>query len=262
MKVLVLGAGELASCTAHRLFRAGFTVVMTEISEPLAVRRAVSFCSAVWDNEIVVEGVCGRLWKSGQQLPDSLDHIAVVVDPEAGILPTWRPEVLVDARLLKCSGATSVTQAPLVISLGPGAVCGVDAHFVVETNRGHDLGRLLENGSAAPDTGVPGAMAGITTGRVLRAPCAGKVRGGRPIGELLQAGDLVAWVDENPVRTGVPGVLRGILHDGLQVTQNIKLGDVDPRGEVSACFTLSDKGRTISGAVLEAIMCRFRLINR
>ncbi len=262
MKVLVLGAGELASSTAHRLFRAGFTVAMTEISEPLAVRRAVSFCSAVWDDEIVVEGVCARRWESGQQLPNSLDHIAVVVDPEAKILTTWQPDVLVDARLLKCSGATSVAQAPLVISLGPGAVCGVDAHLVVETNRGHDLGRLLETGSAAPDTGVPGAIAGVTSGRVLRAPCVGRVHDGRPIGELLQVGDLVAWVGEEPVRTGIAGVLRGVLHDGVQVTRNLKLGDVDPRGEVRACFTLSDKGRTISGAVLEAIMNHCRLISR
>ncbi len=262
MKVLVLGAGELASSTAHRLFRAGFTVAMTEISEPLAVRRAVSFCSAVWDREIVVEGVSGRRWESEQQLPDSLDHIAVVVDHEAKILVTWRPDVLVDARLLKCSGATSITQAPLVISLGPGAVCGFDAHLVVETNRGHDLGRLLETGSAAPDTGVPGAIAGVTSGRVLRAPCVGRVKDGRPIGELLQVGDMVAWVGEEPVRTGIAGVLRGILHDGVQVTRNLKLGDVDPRGEVRACFTLSDKGRTISGAVLEAIMNRCGLISR
>lgn len=262
MKVLILGAGELASSTAHRLFRTGFDVAMTEVSEPLAVRRGVSFCSAVWDGEIVVEGVRGRRWEPGEPLPDKRDHVAVVVDPEATLLATWRPDVLIDARLLKCQAATSVAQAPLVISLGPGAVCGRDAHVIVETHRGHDLGRLIEAGSAAPDTGIPGAIGGLTAERVLRAPAAGRVRGVRVIGDLLQAGDLVAWVGEEPVRTRVAGVLRGILHDGLMVTPNLKLADVDPRGEVRACFTLSDKSRTISGAVLEAMLNRFRLVDR
>ncbi len=262
MKVLMLGAGELASAAAHRLFRAGFDVAMTDVNEPLAIRRAVSFCTAIWDGEIVVEGVRGRLWSPGEPPPAALDHVAVVVDPEARTVNTWRPDVLVDARLLKRAGATSVTQAPLVISLGPGAVCGRDAHLVVETHRGHDLGRLIETGSASADTGVPGAIAGATSERVLRAPAAGRVRGVRVIGDMVQAGDLVAWVDEVPVRTNIAGVLRGILHDGVAVTLNTKLGDVDPRGEVRACFTLSDKSRTISGAVLEAILNRFPLVGR
>lgn len=262
MKVLILGAGELASAAAHRLFRAGFTVAMTEVGEPLAIRRAVSFCSAVWDGEIEVEGVRGRRREPGVPLPDKFDHVAVVVDPEATLLASWHPEVLVDARLLKRPNATSTAQAPLVVSLGPGAICGRDAHLVVETHRGHDLGRLIETGSASADTGVPGAIAGATAERVLRAPAAGRVRGVRVIGDLVQAGDLVAWVDEEPVRTKIAGVLRGILHDGVAVTSDTKLADVDPRGEIRACFTLSDKSRTISGTVLEAILNRFPLVDR
>lgn len=262
MKVLILGAGELASATAHRLFRAGFDVALTEMNEPLAIRRAVCFCSTVWDGEIVVEGVRGRLWKPGMPPPPPRDHVAVVVDPEASMVGTWHPDVLVDARLLKRQGATTVAQAPLVISLGPGAVCGRDAHLVVETHRGHDLGRLIETGSASADTGIPGAIAGATAERVLRAPAAGRVRGVRVIGDLVQAGDLVAWVDEEPVRAKIAGVLRGILHDNVVVTLNTKLADVDPRGEIRACFTLSDKSRTISGAVLEAILNRFSLVGR
>ncbi|HEY3448260.1 MAG TPA: selenium-dependent molybdenum cofactor biosynthesis protein YqeB [Myxococcales bacterium] len=258
MKVLILGAGEHASCTAHRLFRVGFDVAMTEVSEPLAVRRAVSFCSAVWDGEIVVEGVRGRRWELGETLPSPLDHVAVFVDPEATLVGTWHPEVLVDARLLKRPGASSVTQAPLVISLGPGAVCGREAHVIIETNRGHDLGRLIEEGGAAPDTGIPGPIGGFAAERVLRAPAAGPVRGARVIGDLLKAGDVVAWVGEEPVRTSIAGVLRGILHDGVVATPHVKLADVDPRGEVRACFTLSDKSRTISGGVLEAVLRRFR----
>lgn len=262
MKVLILGAGEHASGTAHRLFRAGFDVAMTEVREPLAVRRAVAFCSAVWDGETVVEGVRGRRWALGQSLPTPLDHVAVFVDAEARLIDTWHPDVLVDARLLKVPGATSIAQAPLVISLGPGAVCGCEAHVVIETNRGHDLGRVIEVGSAAPNTGVPGAIAGHAAERVLRAPVAGTVRGVKVIGDLVSEGDWVALVDSEPVRTRIAGVLRGILHDGVNAEPGMKLGDVDPRGEVRACFTLSDKTRTISGGVLEAILSRTRAEGR
>ena len=260
MKVLILGAGEMASSTAHRLFRSGFEVTMTEVSQPLAVRRAISFCSAVWDGETVVEGVRGCLLAGGTPVPGR-DHVSVVVDPEAAILNELKPDVLIDARLLKCPGATSVNQAPLVISFGPGAVCGVDAHLVVETNRGHDLGRLIETGSAAADTGVPGSIGGVTAGRVLRAPCTGIVRGVRKIGDVVRAGEVVAMVGEEPVKASIAGVLRGILHDGVMATPGLKLADVDPRGEVRACFTITDKSRTISGAVLEAILHRFPLVH-
>jgi xanthine dehydrogenase accessory factor len=260
MKVLIIGAGELASSTAHRLFRCGFDVAMTEVKEPLAVRRTVSFCSVIWDGQITVEGVPGRLWELGGTLRTPLDHIAVFVDPELTLLATWQPDVLVDARLLKSAGMTSVAQAPLVVSLGPGAVCGCEAHVIVETNRGHDLGRLIEEGSAAPDTGIPGPIGGVTAKRVLRAPAEGRVRSVLRIGDMVAAGDLVAWVGEEPVRSSIPGVLRGIVHDGVMATPNLKLADVDPRGDVSACSTLSDKSRTVSGAVLEAISNRFPLV--
>ncbi len=257
MKILIIGAGELASSTAHRLFRSGFDVAMTEVSEPLAVRRSISFCTVVWDGQTTVEGVPGRLWQLGEELPTPLDHVAVFVDPALTLLATWQPDVLVDARILKRPGGTSVGQAPLVISLGPGAVCGREAHVIVETIRGHDLGRLIEEGGAVPDTGIPGPIGGETAKRVLRAPVAGPVRSVLNIGDMVAAGDLVAWVGEHPVRSNIAGVLRGIVRDGARATANLKLADVDPRGDVQACTTLSDKGRTISGAVLEAISNRF-----
>lgn len=258
MKVLILGAGELASSVAHRLFRSGgFDVAMTEVPEPLAARRTVSFCRAVWEGETAVEGVPGRCWELGDVLPEPLDHVAVIVDPQSTMVTAWRPNVLVDARLLKRPGATSVAQAPLVVGLGPGPLCGREAHVVVETHRGHDLGRLIEVGSAAPDTGIPGAIGGVTAERVLRAPAAGRVRSALNIGEMVKADDLVAWVGEHPVRSPIAGVLRGLVHDGVMVAGNVKLGDVDPRGDVRACFTLSDKSRAISGAVLEAILGHF-----
>lgn len=260
MKVLILGAGEHASSTACRLFRCGFHVVMTEVAQPLAVRRAVSFCSAVWDGEAKVEGVTGRRWSLLQELPASLDHVAVVVDPSASLVARWQPQVVVDARLLKRAGATSVDMAPLVISLGPGAVCGREAHVVVETDRGHDLGRLIYEGGAAPDTGIPGPVGGVAAERVLRAPVAGVVRAVHAIGDLVKAGEVVAWVGEQPVTARISGVLRGLVHDGVDVSANLKLGDVDPRGVPQACFTISDKSRNISGSVLEAILVRFELV--
>ncbi len=263
MRVLILGAGELASSVAHRLFRCGgFAVAMTEVHAPQAVPGTVSFCRAVGVGEATVEGVPGRRRELGDPLDARLDHVAVFVDPESTLISSWRPEVLVDARLLKRAGATSIQQAPMVISLGPGAVCGREAHVIVETNRGHDLGRLIEEGGAAPDSGIPGPIGGIAAERVLRAPAAGRIRGAVEIGAMVEAGDLVARVGEHPVRTPISGVLRGIVRDGVQVTANLKLGDVDPRGDPRACFTLSDKSRTISGAVLEAILARFSLVSR
>ncbi len=260
MKVLIIGAGELASSTAHRLVRCGFRVVMTEIAEPLAVRRTVAFCSAVFDGTITVEGILGRHYASAQDLPTNRAEVAVIVDPELTLVSSWQPDVLVDARLLKQPGATSMAQASLVISLGPGARCGREAHVVIETHRGHDLGRIITTGGAAPDTGIPGAIGGVTGQRVLRAPLAGQIRTLREIGDQVVAGEVVALVSGTPVPASIDGVLRGVVHDGVQVTRNLKVGDIDPRGDRDACFTLSDKSRTISGAVLEAILHRFQLV--
>ena len=260
MKVVILGAGEMASGTACRLFRCGISVAMTEVAQPMAVRRAVSFCEAVWDREAVVEGVIGRLWSDNLVVPDKLDHVAVFIDPKAALVGSWLPDVVVDARLLKTEGVTSVDMAPLVVSLGPGAVAGRDAHVVVETNRGHDLGRLIYVGSAAADTGVPGEIGGFTAQRVLRSPASGPVRCLRRIGDCLAANEPVASVAGVEVTTAIAGVLRGILHDGVMASKGMKLGDVDPRGIPDACFTVSDKSRNIAGSVLEAILRRYPVV--
>jgi xanthine dehydrogenase accessory factor len=260
LKVLIRGAGEHASATAHRLFQCGMRVAMTEVAQPTAVRRAVSFCTAVFDGTCEVEGVPGRLrsldaW--GELDRGELDHVPVFVDPEGRLVERWRPDVLVDARILKRSEGNSLGLAPLVIGLGPGLLAGQDVHAVVETLRGHDLGRIIREGTSAPDTGTPGPVAGHTTGRVLRAPCAGVVEAVLDIGASVNAGDVVCTVAEKPVRAAIPGVLRGIVHPGVEVCAGLKVGDVDPRGERRFCFTISDKARTISGSVLEAILTRF-----
>lgn len=253
--VLVKGAGEHATGAAHRLFRCGFRVVMTELERPTAVRLRVSFCTAVYEGAIEVEGVPAR----GYALEDfaGIDgsHVPVVVDPECTLL-RLKPDVVLDARILKRNADTRIDQAPLVIGYGPGLQVGRDVHYAVETNRGHDLGRILTEGEAAPDTGVPGVLGGHGRARVLRAPGAGVFTCVRTIGDLVEEGELVASVGGVAVRAGVGGVLRGHAYPGSPVQAGQKVGDVDPRGVVEACRTLSDKARTLSGAVLELVCSR------
>ncbi|HNX49596.1 MAG TPA: selenium-dependent molybdenum cofactor biosynthesis protein YqeB [Thermoanaerobaculaceae bacterium] len=260
LNVLVRGAGEHASATAHRLFRCGLRVVMTEVQHPTAVRRAVSFCTAVFDGTCAVEDVPGRLWNlvEWEELGRrDLDHVPVFVDPEGRLVEGWRPDVIVDARILKRNDGNSLEQAPLVIGLGPGLLAGQDVHLVIETLRGHDLGRIIRSGYGAADTGVPGPIAGHTAERVLRAPCAGTLETRLEIGQLVHAGDVVCTVAGQPVQATISGMLRGVVHGGIEVPANLKVGDVDPRGEPAFCFTISDKARTIAGSVLEAILSRF-----
>jgi xanthine dehydrogenase accessory factor len=260
LKVLIRGAGEHASATAHRLFRCGMRVAMTEVERPTAVRRTVSFCTAVFDGACAVEGVPGRLWSLGdwEELEQrDLDHVPVFVDSEGVLVGRFRPHAIVDARILKRNEGNSLEQAPLVIGLGPGLLAGRDVHVVIETRRGHDLGRIIREGSSAPDTGIPGPIAGYTTERVLRAPCAGVLETLMAIGHPVNAGDVVCTVGGQPVEAAISGVLRGLVHAGVEVPAKLKVGDVDPRGDPAFCFSISDKARTISGSVLEAILCRF-----
>jgi xanthine dehydrogenase accessory factor len=258
-RVLIKGAGEHATGVAHRLHRCGLPVVMTEIPEPTAVRLAVCFARAVHEGECEVEGVRATRWaldEAGRLDAHSFDSIPVFVDPSASVRRVLRPEVIVDARLLKRNLDNSVQDAALVVGLGPGLFAGRDVHLVVETQRGHDLGRLLEWGEASADTGVPGEIGGYSRERVLRAPTEGLVAACRPVGSHVAVGEIVCRVGSEPVRSAIPGVLRGMVREGIRVPAGLKIGDVDPRGRVEACFTLSDKTRTLSGAVLEAVIRR------
>ncbi len=255
-KVLVKGAGEQASAVGHRLFRAGYRVVMTDLAQPTAIRRTVSFCSAIYEGGIEIEGVRGRLHalEAVPALPaGSWDHVVVCVDPEARLVQRWRPDVIVDARILKRSLDNSPADAGLVIGLGPGFEAGHHVHFVVETHRGHDLGRVIAYGASQDDTGEPGDIGGFTHERLLRAPAEGVFETAHAIGETLAVDDIVAVVAGVPVRARVAGTLRGLLWPGLAVTAGQKVGDVDPRGDARMCRTLSDKARTISGGVLELV---------
>ncbi len=259
--VVVKGGGDLATGVVHRLHRAGMTVVVTELAQPTVIRRAVAVASAVFEGQVEVEGLTARLVESDQDPKGfkskplgSWGQVPVVIDPRGEVIARLRPTVVVDAIMAKRNTGTSITDAPIVIGLGPGFTAGVDVHAVIETNRGHYLGRVILSGSAEPHTGVPGMTAGFTTERVIRAPCEGILVGRRRIGDPVGAGEAVASVAGEPVVANISGVLRGLLADGLPVRAGMKVGDVDPRGVRAHCFTISDKARAIGGGVLEAIL--------
>jgi xanthine dehydrogenase accessory factor len=256
MKVLVRGGGDIASGVVWRLHQSGFMVAITEIDQPTAVRRAVSFCEAVYDKETEVEGIKAVRVHSVQGIFDvwGKKWIPVLVDPNAESRHELQPHVLVDAILAKKNMGTRMNHAPLVIALGPGFNAGKDAHYVVETNRGHRLGRLLASGSAEPNTAVPGPVLGVTEKRVLRAPADGLLESTKKIGELLHKGEVVGKVKDQEVRSEIEGVLRGLIRPGIQITKGLKIGDIDPRAEISACFTVSEKALAVAGGVLEGIL--------
>lgn len=254
--VVIKGGGDLASGVAHRLHQAGFQVIITEIARPTVIRRTVAFASAVYDNKVTVEGVTARLVDEAAAAlaVTRQGDIAVIVDPRAEIIKAVKPEIVVDAILAKTNLGTTKDDASIVIALGPGFCAGRDVHAVVETKRGHFLGRVIWQGEAAANTGVPGLIEGYGAERVLRAPADGIFQVCRAIGDLVAAGETVATVDGIPMKATINGVLRGLLHDGLQVSKGMKAGDVDPRGQRDHCFTISDKARAIAGGVLEAIL--------
>jgi xanthine dehydrogenase accessory factor len=256
INVLVKGGGDLASGVIHRLHQAGMQVIVTELPQPTVVRRAVAFGAAMYADVVEIEGAIGRRVGSMDEALLSLQkrEVPVLADPEGKIVSEWRPDVLVDGIMAKRNIGTRITDAPIVIGLGPGFVAGVDVHAVIETKRGHHLGRVILQGSAAPDTGIPGEVMGHGTDRVLRAPCEGILRGHRRIGDQVEGGDIVAHVSGSPVVACIGGVIRGLLADGLAVREGMKVGDVDPRGVKDHCFTISDKARAIGGGVLEAIL--------
>ena len=256
-KVLIKGAGEQASATAHRLFRCGYRVLMTDLERPTAIRRTVSFCSAIYHGEIEIEGVKGVRWRPedvGTRAGQEWDHIPVCVDPQSRLVARWRPDVVVDARILKTNLDNRRSDAGLVIGLGPGLEAGRDVHFVVETMRGHDLGRIIASGFSQRDSGEPGEIGGYTRERLVRAPVGGVFESRHTIGDLLAAGDVIGGVAGVEMKAEIGGVLRGLLYPGLEVTAGFKVADVDPRGEPALCRTLSDKARTISGSVLEIVV--------
>ena len=256
MLVVIKGAGDLASGIALRLHRSNIDVVMTELPVPLAVRRTVAFSEAVRLGSTVVEDVKAEKAESAEDARDCLARgvIPVLTDPEAEIIKVMKPEVVVDAILAKRNTGTTPDDAKLVIGVGPGFTAGVDCHAVVETKRGHTLGRVIWKGSAIPNTGVPGNVGGQTIRRLIKAPVGGIFHPEKKIGDIVKEGDRVANVDGIPVYVQTGGKIRGMLQDGVPVTKGMKSGDVDPRGASVDHMTVSDKALSIGGGVLEAIL--------
>lgn len=257
MRIVIRGAGEMATGCAYRLHYSGFfNILMTEIEKPLAVRRSVSFCEAVYEHSWTVEDIRAERIDSVEAAQDLWQQrtLPTLVDPDATCKAIVKPHVLVDAILAKRNIGTSITDAPLVIALGPGFCAGKDAHYVIETNRGHDLGRIICEGYASPNTGVPGTIGGHSALRVLRAPTNGVFESDLEIGAQVQEGQVVGDVNGMPVKAELTGLLRGLIRPGTVVTDKLKIGDIDPRGDTSYCSRISEKACAIGGAVLAAIM--------
>ncbi|GHV11208.1 molybdenum hydroxylase [Spirochaetia bacterium] len=260
MLVLIKGAGDLASGIALRLHHARFDVVMTDIAYPTAVRRTVAFCQAIIDGKTMVEDITAVLAKNTKEIKSALDQkmIPVLVDPDARMVQELTPEILVDAIMAKKNLGTKINDAPVVIAIGPGFTAGADCYAVIETKRGHTLGRVItasdSEPNAIPNTGIPGDINGFTTERLIRAPADGVFEGKVNIGDRVQKGDLVGMTAGRPVRAEIDGIVRGLLPSGIPVTAGMKSGDIDPRCEKFHCFTVSDKALSIAGGVLEAIL--------
>ncbi|MEN6617192.1 MAG: selenium-dependent molybdenum cofactor biosynthesis protein YqeB [Syntrophorhabdus sp.] len=259
LSILIKGAGEMASGIAHRLHRAGIPrIVMLEIERPLCVRRFVSFCEAVQDGSATVEGITARrvaaiadiaaTWEAGE--------IPVMIDPEWTSIKALSPDAIVDAVMAKRNLGTQKSEAGFVIGVGPGFTAPRDVHAVIESNRGHDLGRVIYDGCAEPYTGVPGEIKGLAKERVLRAPEDGQVRHVARLGDEVKKDELILYVNTAEVRSPFDGILRGLIRE-INVNKNEKIGDVDPRARKEFCYTISEKARAIGGGVLEAILHEF-----
>ncbi|MDJ0953175.1 MAG: selenium-dependent molybdenum cofactor biosynthesis protein YqeB [Acidimicrobiia bacterium] len=253
--IVVRGGGDLATGAIYRLQRAGFPIVVLELEQPLAIRRTVSVASAVLEDRALIEDIDAmRIDDIEEALEVARSGaIPVLVSPTLIQLP-WEPSVVVDARIAKHNIDTTINDAPFVVGLGPGFNAGVDCHAVVETMRGHYLGRVIWDGEATPNTGEPGVIGGKSGERVVRAPTFGVLSWKVNIGDLVAAGDVLGDINGVPIRSRIGGVVRGLLAPGYEVEWNWKLADIDPRCDTSACFEISDKALAIGGGVVEAVL--------
>lgn len=271
-KILIIcrGGGDLATGIVHRLFRAGFPVLVLETDSPAAIRRQVSFSEAVYDGTATVEGVTAERIASANRA--SVNHVLeegrvpLLVDPEGSSIPLLKPDIVVDAMIAKKNLGTAKEMAPLVIGVGPGFTAGEDVDLVVESMRGHNLARIFTTGSALPNTGIPGNIGGFTKERVLHAEAAGYMKNIRQIGDIVEKGEEIARIYEKMTEDGtfsgsyvsveasISGIIRGLIREGYHFQKGFKIADIDPReSELANCFTISDKARSIGGSVLEAV---------
>lgn len=262
--VIIRGGGDLGTGVAARLHRCGFAVVVLEIDRPLAVRRLVALAEAVYATEVEIEDIKGRKVERVDQVAEALaaGYVAVMVDPLAESREALMPVALVDGRMRKVAPEIGKDAAPFVVGLGPGFEAGVNCHAVVETQRGHHMGRVIWTGKATPDSRVPEPVTGFDVDRVLRSPAEGVLRSLAALGDVVQRGQVLARVERAEVTAPFDGVLRGMIHDGLPVWRGDKIGDVDPRKEPAYCRQISDKSLAVGGGVLEALLSQTEIRHR
>ncbi|MGM0471111.1 MAG: selenium-dependent molybdenum cofactor biosynthesis protein YqeB [Bacillota bacterium] len=256
IEVVVRGAGDLATGVIYNLYQAGFRVVATEIENPMVVRRTVSFAEAIYQGKYSVEDVTAQRIEDYTEVEAvwQQDHLPIIVDPKAEIIDELKPQVVVDATMAKRNLGTQIDDAPLVIALGPGFSAGDDVDAVIETNRGHDLGRIITSGRAEANTGVPGNIEGYTSQRVIRNSTAGIFTSPHKIGDRIKQGEVFGYVGDEVIKSKLTGRIRGLLKTETPVEPETKLGDVDPRDKTDHCYKISDKARAIGGAVVTAIL--------
>ncbi len=266
MWIVIRGGGDLASGVAMRLYRSGLRVLITELAQPLVVRRTVSFAEAVYEGQMQVEGVTGQRVDNLSQALQAAQQgvIPVLVDAQGEVIDALcRSEAgrlaIVDARMLKRPPERSDVDAAFVVGLGPGFIAGQNCHAVIETQRGHLLGRVIWQGESTSDTGIPESVAGHSSDRVLRAPLDGLLTDHAEIGEHVHPGQVIAEVAGQPIYAPFRGVLRGLLRSGLAVQVGVKIGDVDPRDDPQYCYLISDKSLAVGGGVLEALFSQANL---
>lgn len=255
--VVVRGGGDIATGTIYKLFQSGFSVVVLEIEKPSTIRCLAAFSQAIYQERCTVEGVSCRKATTWQQAKKWMTQgeIPILVDPQAELLKKIKPFVLVDAILAKKNLGTNRLMAPITVALGPGFEAGKDVDVVIETMRGHHLGRVITSGFAIPDTKIPGEIGGYTKERVIYAPVSGVLKAEKQIADIVNKDDLIAMIEDTPVLASISGVLRGLICPGYQVKAGLKIADIDPRiAEQENCYTISDKARCIAGGVLEAIL--------
>lgn len=255
--VIVRGGGDIASGAIQKLYRSGFKVLVLETETPSAIRRKVAFCEAVYEKEIEIEGIKARLVANDEEIKDCWDSdiLPVMIDSRGKVIERLKPLAVVDGILAKQNFGTKRSMAPITIALGPGFSAPEDVDIVIETMRGHNLGRIIEEGRASENTGVPGIIAGFGIERVIYSDYSGVITNVEKIGNVVEKGDVIAVVGDNEIYASISGVLRGIIRDGYKVKKGLKIADIDPRiSEKDNCFTISDKARNIGGAVLESIL--------
>ena len=253
--IIVRGAGDLATGIIAKLHNANFNVIALETSQPTSIRRYVSFSEAIYNNQFEVEGIKATLCTSSNLEKTLSQGIALLIDPKAELIDQIKPLAVVDAIIAKRNIVTRINMAPIVIGVGPGFESTVDCHAVIETKRGHDLGRIYYQGCAYPDTKIPGNVAGYTIERVIKAPISGELKVIKDITAIVDKGETILTIDGVEVKAQIPGLIRGMIRDKTFVKKGMKIADIDPRvEEKDNCYKISDKARCIAGGVLEAIL--------